>query len=144
MSHRICNKNIERDALAATIKVLESTPESEETNARKIKGMKQQLAAKTNTIESKCPMCHRIFHPGDTLCHCAPAMEKSLRVPGQKRVKGYKCLIRVNDPLISRHGIRAAMVATKRLHRKNMALLHRESNVLKYEGQVPKGAAERY
>jgi hypothetical protein len=145
VSHRICNKNLERDSRRVLIAELTAAGFASEVGLyeERIKELQAELLARTNVIASQCPMCRRVYHAGDALCHCAPAMVKSLRVPGEKRLKDYKCLMRVNDALINRHGIRDAMCATKRLNRKHMALLHRTANVLKYEGQIPKGAKER-
>ena len=113
---KIGNKNIQRDSLRATIKLLESSEDSK-VHAKAIMGMKHQLLAKTNTVASACPMCKRVFHTGDARCGCRAATTKSVRVrgadgrqvKGEKRVKDFKCPERVIQPLSNRHAIRGQM-----------------------------------
>ena len=75
---KICNKNIERDSLHATIKALSLTPELAKENARVISGLTHQLKAKSNIVSSACPLCKRVFHPGDALCGCCVVTTKSI------------------------------------------------------------------
>ena len=156
MSRKICNKNIERDSLRATIKVMESSAESKATNARAIAGMKQQLLAKTYIVASVCPMCKRVFHPGDALCGCRAATTKSVRVrgadgrqvKGEKRVKNFKCLERVVQPLANRHAIRGQMKRIIKNDRQYRAMLrHVKSqlvsrSVTKFNPEAPGAVGE--
>ena len=151
MSHKICNKNIERDSLRATIKVLSVEPEK---NRRIIAGMTQQLMAKSYTVSSVCPLCRRVYHPGDAVCGCRPATTKSLRVrrsggclvEGEKRLKGFKCPERVNQPMLNRHALRAQMKRLLRDHSMNKLMLQHAHNLAdvkaaKFNPEAP-GAVE--
>ena len=124
MSHKIGNKNIERDSLRATIKALGDNP----TFSMAVTGMTQQLKAKSRVIVSQCPLCKRIFHDGDALCGCRPAVTVSVRVPGKKRVK-VECAPRVVG-LENRHFIRSKMhkiLRDEKAHRQALRILARQA-----------------
>lgn len=151
---KICNKNIECDSLRATIKVLSLTPELAKENARAISGMTHQLKAKSNIVSSVCPLCKRVFHPGDALCGCHAATTKSVRVrgadgrqvKGEKRRKDVKCPERVIQPMLNRHSIRGQTKRLLRDHKLNKLILRRAQNlanvkVAKFNPEAP-GAVE--
>lgn len=152
--NKICNKNIERDSLRATIKALSLTPELAKDNAHVISGLTQQLKAKSYIVSSVCPMCKRVFHPGDALCGCHAATTKSVRVrgvdgrqvKGEKRLKDFKCLERVIQPMLNRHALRGQMKRLLRDHKLNKLILRHAQNLttasaVKFNPEAP-GAVE--
>lgn len=147
---KICNKNIERDSLRATIKLLGDNP----TFSRAVAGMTQQLKDKTSTIISQCPLCRRTYHPGDALCGCHAATTKSVRVRGadgrqvrgEKRRKDVKCPERVIQPMLNRHALRGQTKRLLRDHKLNKLILRHAQNlanvkVAKFNPEAP-GAVE--
>jgi hypothetical protein len=124
MSNRICNRNIERDARLCLIsELIEAGFASDITEYEtRIEELMREVLLRTTSIASVCPLCHRVYHHGDAMCHCRPATTVSKRAPGQPRERGVKCEPRVVG-LRNRHMLRKVSVKFLRDERRYQHLL---------------------
>jgi hypothetical protein len=103
MSHRVCNRNVERDALLSEIAVMkQGTPAIwKDIIAKK----EVEVAKRTRRPTEVCQLCKHVrYDVKDAQCHCAPSLDKN-KVP---RVVG----------LTNRHMLRSQMRVYARIMKK--------------------------
>ena len=135
MSHRICNKNLERDARLVLIDELTEAGYASEVGLfeTRINQLKDDVATRTNQVISVCPLCKRVYHTGDTLCSCRPAVTKKSPKGNGKHVQ-VECQMRVVG-LGNRHELRSRMHDISKWERKGNALMLRAARTVQVKQQ---------